>query len=261
MNKNMKAAIYAAIGLAISLGLIGCGTAATATPSSSLSNASSTSTGPAVAVPEITVSASSTVSIVPDKATVSFGVVTQETTADVAQEKNSESVKKVIDVLTAQGVEEKSIRTTYYGMSPQYDWSNNGDQRLIGYMVTTTLSVQDQDIDSLGKLLSACVDAGINRVDNVSFLCSGYDEAYSQALSQAVAASKDKAAVLATAAGKELGDPINIVEGYQNTSARYTKSVNSVSMAEAAAMDASGPTFQPGETEIEARVTVTYNMK
>ena len=43
---------------------------------------------------EITVSASSTVRLVPDKATVSFGVTTQELRADLAQSKNSEAVKR-----------------------------------------------------------------------------------------------------------------------------------------------------------------------
>ena len=255
MNKTMRTTIFTALGIAFSLGLVGCsGIAASTASLTSSSNASAS----AEVKPEITVSASSTVSLVPDKATVTFGVSTQEKAAEDAQSKNSESVKKVISVLTERGVEEKSIRTTYYSMYPQYDWSNN-QQRLIGYNVTTSLSVQDQNIDDLGKLLSACVEAGINQIDNVSFLCSGYDEAYSQALSQAVAASRDKAAVLAKAAGKELGEPVNIVEGYQNTSARYTKGVNSVSMTEAA-MDAAGPSFQPGETEIAANVTVTYMM-
>ena len=71
---------------------------------------------PADAAGEITVSASGSVLLTPDKATVSFGVTTQEETAELAQSKNSEAVQKVIDVLTERGVEEKSIRTTYYSM-------------------------------------------------------------------------------------------------------------------------------------------------
>ncbi len=248
MKRNMKTAISATLILALTsvmvLGLAGCG--ATASPA-----AADTAT--------VTVSASGTIKLVPDKATVYFGVTSQEATAELAQSKNSEAVQKVMDVLTERGIEGKSIRTTNYSMYPQYDYSEMGEQKIIGYVVYTNMSIQDQNIEDLGMLLSACVAAGINNVDNVSFLCSGYDEAYSQALTQAVEASRAKAETLAAAAGKKLGEAVTITEGWQDSSARYEKGVNSFTM-EAAAMDTAGPAFQPGETEITANVTVTYSM-
>lgn len=212
-------------------------------------------------VPKITVAASSTVRLVPDKATVSFGVTTQEKTAQEAQDANSKAVNNVIEVLTERGIDEKSIRTNSYNIYPQYDWKN-GEQRLIGYSVTTSMSVQDQEIDEVGSLISACVSAGINRVDSVTFLCSGYEEAYSQALSNAIAETKKKAETLANAAGKKLGDPITITEGWQDTSAKYGRNVANVSYDdEAEAEEApAAPSFQPGETEINASVTVVYEM-
>ena len=143
-------------------------------------------------------------------------------------------------------------------MYPQYDWSD-GEQRITGYNVTTTMTVQDQNIEDLGTLLSACVAAGINNVDSVSFLCSGYDEAYRQALAQAVADSRLKAEALAQAAGKTLGEPVTITEGWQDTSARYGRNAE-VPLSAQESADAAGPSFQPGETEITANVTVTYRM-
>ena len=210
---------------------------------------------------EITVSASSTVRLVPDKATVTFGVTTQDLTAELAQSKNSEAVKNVIDVLTSRGVEEKSIRTVNYSLYPQYDWSDGGEQRIIGYTIYTTMSVQDQAVEDLGNLLSACVAAGINNVDNVNFLCSGYDEAYRQALAQAVADSREKAEALASAGRKSLDEVLIITEGWQDTSSRYGRTVNTSAAFKEEAMDIGGPSIQPGETEIIANVTVTYRMK
>lgn len=172
---------------------------------------------------------------------------------------NSESVKNVIDLLLEHGIAEKSIRTDYYSMYPQYDWSDSGEQRIVGYNVNTTMIVQDQDIDSLGALLNACVNAGIDNIDNVSFLCSAYDDAYRQAMTQAVEEARQKAEDLAKAVGKELGEPITITEGWQDTSARYgMKSSATLAMNGVAAADAAGPYFQPGETEISAAVTITY---
>ena len=211
-------------------------------------------------VPKITVSASGSVSLVPDKAAVSFGVTTKGDTAGETQGRNSESVKKVMDVLTSRGVEEKSIKTTNYNMYPQYDYSDDGDQSIIGYVVTTTISVEDQDINELGDLLETCVAAGINTVDSIRFLCSGYDEAYSEALTQAIAASKEKAEVIAAAAGKKLGEAVAVSEGWQDTSAKYGRETAVYGMEEAA-MDSAAPVLAPGETEITANVTVDYEMK
>lgn len=245
MTKACKV-LCAALALAILAGLTGC--AAAAAPSAAQSEQT------------VTVSAVGTVRLTPDRAAVSFGVTSREDTAALAQSKNAEAVDRVIGVLTDRGVEEKSIRTANYYLYPQYDWSETGEQRIIGYVAATTLTVSDQELAGLGTLLSACVEAGVNQIDNVSFLCSGYDEAYRQALAQAVEAARDKADALARAAGRTLGEPITLLEGWQDTSARYRVTAGMAFSTAEAAMDAGGPDFQPGETEIQANVTVTYRM-
>ena len=251
MNKKLKVAAAAALCLALILCLTACGTAASASAPAS------------EPVPEITVSASASVNLVPDKATVYFGVSTQEASAEQAQKKNTEAVNRVIAILTGRGIDEKSIRTTSYNMYPQYYWPDSGEQRITGYYVSTSMSVQDQNIEDLGTLLSACVDAGINQIESVSFLCSGYDDAYRQAFIQAVEAARAKAEAVAAAEGKSLGDPISISEGWQDTSSRYAKGANSLASisVEEAAMDMAAPVLQPGETQINASVTVTYRLK
>ena len=95
--------------------------------------------------------------------------------------------------------------------------------------------------------------------DNVTFLCSGYDEAYRQALAQAVADSRLKADAPAQAAGRTLGEPVTITEGWQNSTARYGRNAE-VPLAMQEAADAAGSSFQPGEKEITANETVTYRM-
>jgi len=267
MKKTIKAALCAALAAAIALTVCACtaqvrSSKSAVPPLDASQNGGESSTiimQSADKPEEITVSASSTVRLAPDKATVTFGVTTQESTAEKAQTKNSEAVQKVIVTLTESGVEEKSIRTVNYSRYPQYDYSVRGDARMIGYTVYTMMSVQDQDIDGLGKLLAACVNAGINQVDSVQFFCSGYDEAYADALAQAVAVAREKAEALAQAAGKTLGEAVTMTEGWQNTYARYGVPTNGAYF-EAEMADSAMPAFQPGETEIEANVTVTFSM-
>ena len=209
----------------------------------------------------VTVSASGTVQLTPDMATVTFGVTTRENTAQEAQDKNSRTVQQVTDVLKEKGVAEESIRTSYYNMYPQYEYYADGERVLTGYAVSTTLTVSDQKIENVGKLLGDCVAAGVNSIDSVTFLCSGYDEAYEQALAQAMDAAHVKAQALAKATGKTLDGAAQITEGWQDMSAKYRNDTTQYSI-EADAVEAAGAAaFLPGETQITANVTVTYGMR
>lgn len=249
MTKKSTIRACALTGLMIALFLLsGCGTPGAATVPAQEQNS------------EITVSSSATVRLVPDKATISFGVNTQKETAEQAQSENTKAVKAMIAQLTANGVAEKSIRTTYYTMYPQNDYSDSGEQQT-SYYVSTTLAVQDQNVADLGKLLSVCVSAGVNNVDSVEFFCSGYDKAYQQALEQAVTDSREKAEALAAAAGRQLGEVVNVTEGWQDTSARYGNNANGSTSAAKEASGTGETAFQPGESEIVANVNVTYRVK
>ena len=195
----------------------------------------------------------------PDKAEIYFGVSTQASSAKDAQDKNATNVNKVISKLKDLGVKKKSIQTTDYDMWPRYN--NNGD-KIIGYQVNTSLKVSDINISDVGSFLSKCVEAGINDVDNIRYFCSTYDKAYQNALTSAVSAAKEKAAALATAAGKELGEVCSITEGYQDTSMRYNSfdggSMKAAATEESADMDME---VMAGEVSISAQVTVSYILK
>ena len=209
----------------------------------------------------ITVNASGTAKAVPDKAEISFGVTTQAATAEEAQKENAEKIDQVIAHLKERGVEETSIQTSSYNLYPEYDY-NGKTPKITGYQVRTSLTVSDQEIEEAGDIVSECVSLGINDVDNFRFYASSYDEAYEDALKSAVSAAEKKAAVLAEASGGKLGSVLSLSEGYQNTAYRYAKA-NYAMTEEAAADSASGfgMAVMPGEASIEARVTVTFELR
>ena len=208
----------------------------------------------------VTVSGTGSVSTVPDKAEISFGIETEADTAKQAQAENTEQTEKVVAKLKDLGVAEKSIKTSGYNMYPRYDYENGN--RITGYYVSTRLTVSDQDIDDVGTLITECVAEGINNIDSVNYLCSDYDEEYQEALGKAVAAARRKAKTLADAAGKKLGDVHVVAEGYQNTTYRYGNAEQLRSSAKMAAYDAGAAMdVMPGEADIEAQVTVTWYLE
>jgi len=204
----------------------------------------------------ITVSASGKVTAVPDMATITFSITTEGKDVKTAQDKNSQDANKVVEKLNELGVDKKSIKTSNYNIYPQYDYDAQVGNRISGYTVDTTLTVSDIKIEDAGNVISQCVDAGINSMNNISYFCSGYDDAYNEALKEAVANADVKAQALAEASGKKIVEIKNISEGYQNTSLQYRSGSVMKNSLEAA----SDAVIMPGESDIEANVTVTYSI-
>ena len=213
----------------------------------------------------ITVNATAEVKAVPDKASFNVSVVTQGATAEEASAANADPVNAVVAALKDAGVADEDIQTTYTDLSPQYGFAEEpstdaaiawGGNDIVGYEMRTTMQVSGVEIDAVGELMGACVAAGATGVDGPRYYVSSYDEAYADALTQAIESSREKAQVMASAAGVSLGRVVNITEGYSYSGLRYAEAEN------AAAMDAGGGVaemkIEPGQVSIEAQVTVSY---
>ncbi|MBO6308927.1 MAG: SIMPL domain-containing protein [Oribacterium sp.] len=202
----------------------------------------------------VTVSSVGKVTVIPDMAEISFGIDTEDADVKIAQSRNSSEAQKVVDKLKELGIDEKSIKTTYYDIYPQYDYDDYGDSRITGYNVSTTLTVSDIKVSDAGNIISQCVDAGVNNMNGISYSYSAYDDVYGEALTEAIKEAGEKAEIIAAASGKSLGRIISITEGYQDSYLQYrdSKSVYSNSVEEADAV------IMPGESDVEANVTIVY---
>ena len=229
----------------------------------------------AEAAPTITVTANSEVKVVPDKAQIGVGVTSQAATAAATQEQNAAGVNAVIEAIKALGINDSSVQTTYSYLNPRYDYSQpyasydegmdelaefsddmeDESTNIVGYEMTTSLSITDLDIDQVSEVLQACVEAGANNTDGIQYYSSEYDAKYAEALASAVDDARAKAKVLADAAGVGLGSIYSMTEGYQNTAYRYDSGLAMESAAVDSAME-----VMPGELDIEASVTVAYEI-
>lgn len=207
----------------------------------------------------ITVQSSETVKVVPDMAEIRFAVSTQEKDAKTCQEKNNEDLTRVIQFLKDFGISEESIQTSNYGMNPIYDWSSG--QRITGYEMETTLTVSDVAIDQTGTLLTACVDAGINNIDRISYFSSQYDACYQDALTKAIDLAREKAQAIAEASGCALGTVVHVEEYTDSQEARYNgyaRQTAASDMGLGTAMKEMA--VEPGQVSIEARISVDFSV-
>ena len=228
------------------------GSGGLSSPSSSISDVNS-----------ISVNSSERVTVVPDIAQVEYSVRTEAGDAAACQQKNTESVSQVIELLKSLNIDEASIQTSDYYMNPVYNYSGN-TARVTGYEAVATLTVSDLPIDGLDEILSQSVSNGINTIRSITYQASKYDESYHQALTAAVESARQKAQALADAAGCQVGPVINIREtsGYSEArysdyalTNRYAAAKQEMSMA---MEDSAG--IMPGEIQVEASIVVEYQI-
>ncbi len=250
--RNIAGNTTALLAAAVILGLTGCTQAASSQP------VSDTFKVETVAEKVITVQAVEKVKVTPDIAEIVFAVSTQAADAKSCQEKNAEDLATVITFLKGTGIEQQSIQTSNYGLNPVYDW--NSGRTITGYEMQTNITVSDIPIDKTGELLSSCVEAGINNIQNVTYLSSQYDTSYQQALSGAIEAAKVKANTLAQASGCILGPVVKVEEFTANQQARYTGYQN-YSAAKEDALEAAPMAVEPGQLTITAQISVDFEIQ
>lgn len=212
----------------------------------------------------IKVNSSEKVTVTPDIAEVIYAVRTESKDAADCQQKNTEDVNEVIELLKGLGVAETSIQTSDYYMYPIYNYSGN-TQRITGYEATATLTVSDLPIDDLGNILTQSVSAGINNIQSITYQSSKYDEGYQEALKLAVNSAKTKAEALAEAGECIIGGVMNIVENSNYSEARYTDNALASQMRSkeelSAGVQADTANIMPGEIDIEVNITVEYQIQ
>src|SRR5438477_929001 len=105
----------------------------------------------------ISVTGSGTVTTVPNRATFSFGVVSNAKTATAALAANANDMRNVIAALIAAGVARNDIQTQ--GVSLSERTTDSGDT-IIGYTATNSVSATVRDLNKAGRIVDAAVAAG-----------------------------------------------------------------------------------------------------
>lgn len=206
---------------------------------------------------KVTVSGTGAVSLKPDTATVTLGVSESREGAVEAQSSVNKAISAIKKALLEVGVNETDISVSDLSVWGNYDYSE-ATQKLIGYTASHTLNIVTENLDLIGPMIDAALSAGANQLQGVSFSVKDNDAAYNQALKLAVEKAREKAEVLAAAAGAKLGELDELTEG-------VTYDYNPYPVAKYASADAAeggAPTeVDTGMVTITATVTAVYEIK
>ena len=215
----------------------------------------------------IVVSALGTGSRAPEQAVVSLAIETAARTAREAADQNATVMDRIVAALRRLDIAEDRIRTTAYNMYPEYRHYDGRDPEMaqrqpeiIGYRVMNQVSVTVDGASRAGAVIDAALAAGANRVDGLYFQLreNEADEVRAEALREAMTKARAEAALLAQAAGLQLGPPVEISTSYGYMPPPMPMPMYDRAMAQGAPAPPPTP-VQPGTVEVQASVNVVYS--
>jgi uncharacterized protein len=198
------------------------------------------------------------VSIVPDIAIVSIGVVSRAATAREALDGNNADLAKVIATIQAAGVKDTDIATSGFSVDPIYESNppriegNALEQppRITGYQVSNEVRVTIRNIAESGAILDKVVTAGANQINSIQFDISDQQKPSDQAVAAAIADAKRKAELMADAAGVRLVRILDI-----NASSGVP-----VFARPEMRLAADGVPVMPGERQVTANANISWEI-
>ena len=224
---------------------------------------------------QFTVSGEGKVTSKPNIATFTTGITVQANKIGEAQTRANTTSAAIVTYLKSKGIDEKDITTISYYVTPQYDYSApqpcvggfctgivQKPPQISGYQVNTTLRVKVRDLTKADELISGVVASGANEVGSLDFTLDDQEleKNRQEARQKAIADARQKAEAVA----KDLGVHISNIAAFSESGGSipyYDKVAYGRGGLTAEAVPAPAAQVQPGEAEIMANVSITYQFR
>ena len=213
----------------------------------------------ALAEKTITVTGAGETLVTADTAVVSVGVNVRKKDALEAQSGANEVIAAIRAALTSAGFDEEDVSTGYINLYAVYDYTRDVEE-IVAYSASSSLAVRVTDMGRVGEVIDLAFSAGANTLDGVTFSVADESAARAESLKAAVADAKEKAAVLAEAAGLGELEIVSISEGnvYSYDSGVNNFSRKTYGAAEDTEMAAT--VVRAAKICVSAAVTVTFTV-
>jgi uncharacterized protein YggE len=197
----------------------------------------------------------------PDTALIQFNISAQADSAKDAYDQAAKHAEATRQVLRANGIDPKSAEVGFFSVNPQYDWKNP-KHRVIGYQVTTSVSLKLKDFSKIGPVTQQLADASVGESQSLSYTLDSTDEAKSKAVADAYRRAHASAQSLANASGRTLGElSYATVDTFENIHVITPMQRRGLSIA----MAKEGPTpteeFSPQNVKVTAHVNAMFVLK
>jgi uncharacterized protein YggE len=201
----------------------------------------------------ITVVGTGSVSAEPDVAEANIGVEISRPTVDEATQEAGTRMAAVMAAIQAAGVATDDIQTSGYNLYVERP-SELQAQTAVSetYRVSNNVRVTIRDLDAVGTVLDAAINAGANNIYGVNFQLHETAALESEARAQAIADAQATAKELASLAGVEVGQVISISDVIGGPTGPQFEAAST-----ARGIGGAGP-ISPGSLDVQVQLQVVY---
>lgn len=198
----------------------------------------------------------------PDLGKVTVSIVTENETAEAAQEENITQFNQVVDALKELGIKDEDLQTTSFSVNPLYDYTDDG-RVSNGFEVRQSVQVTIRDLDKSGDVIQAAGNSGANQVSGLSFTIDEPEQYREEARQKALENAKQKADELSQTLGVKLGKIVSFSEYSDNGNnpMPYYGGAMDTFAESAPEMKVSAPQLETGSQEVHVTATIVFEVK
>lgn len=197
----------------------------------------------------------------PDTALIQFNISVQADNAKDAYDQASKQAESTRQILRSNGIDPKSAEIGFLAVNPQYDWKNP-KHKVIGYQVSTSVSLKLKDFSKIGPVTQQLADASVSDSQSLSYTLDQTDDAKTKAVADAYRRARASAQSLATASGRTLGElSYASVDTFENVRVMAPMLRKASPMAMAAQGPAPTEEFSPQNVTVTAHVNALFALK
>lgn len=198
--------------------------------------------------------------VAPDMAYIDVGINVRADDAETARTQEAQIALQIRRALLGLAITDNELQNTSYYLYQEYKVDRNGVRTADKYVLDSSIKVTVKDLDKLSQVIDNVVEAGATNISNITYALSTQNIIQRQLLATAVENARDKAAVVANAGSRTLGNmlsaDINSFDGGTIVAYGANKLRSTTNLAE----DGVATKLSPGKIKLNARVQVVFSL-
>lgn len=198
--------------------------------------------------------------VAPDMAYIDVGINVRADDAETARTQEAQIASQIRRALLGLAITDNDLQNTSYYLYQEYKVDRNGVRTADKYVLDSSIKVTVKDLDKLSQVIDNVVEAEATNISNITYALSTQNIIQRQLLATAVENARDKAAVVANAGSRTLGNmlsaDINSFDGGTIVAYGANKLRSTTNLAE----DGVATKLSPGKIKLNARVQVVFSL-
>jgi hypothetical protein len=196
----------------------------------------------------------------PDTALLQFNIAAQQPTAKAAYDRAAKSAEQVREILRSNGIEPKAAQLSYYSIEPVQEYVKD-KQKLVGYKVSTSVTLKLKDFSKVAPVVQQLSDADITDTNSVTYTLDDTDAAKAKAVQDAYRHARQSAEAVAEAGGRALGPLSSATVDIQENMRIMPMAQPMAKMSAMAPAPPPTQEFSAQTVSVTAHVNATFSLK